>query len=428
MKVTTHNPLVEPAESSNNFFAVLKRPAFLSFSLSIVFSQIGVNMLNVLLIFLIYKLTTSNTAVSLLVLSFILPQLFFSFLGGIIGDAKNKRKILIIGNFLRALSLIVLFLFHDNLATLYFAAIMVSSVTQFYVPAEAPIIPHLVNKSQLFTANAVFGISLFGSILAGYVVAGVALHYLGASGAILLSSSMFFLAGLCVIAIPNVAPSTRKLRIDGSVFANITHLYKLVWKEFVLCIEILRNKKAASDSLLFLILSQVIILVLATIIPGYARTTLGILPEDTSLYIFAPAGLGMIVSALAIGTLVANRSKQMIMNTGIFLSSIVLLLFSVVDFQHSLNVLHATIIITFFAGVANSCIFVPAQTIIQSEVSDEFRSKIYGLLFAAVGALALLPIILAGIFADVLGVRAVLVGIGMLLVGIGFGNIFYYKK
>lgn len=384
--------------------------------------------MNVLLIFLIYKLTTSNTAVSILVLSFILPQLFFSFLGGIIGDAKNKRKILIFGNFVRAGILVMLFFFHDSLTTLYVAAIAVSAVTQFYIPAEAPIIPHLVNKTQLFTANAVFGISLFGSILIGYIIAGVALHYLGASGAILLTASMFFFAGICVLMLPNIAPSSRKLRIEGTIIANITHLYKLVWKEFILCVEILRHKKNTADSLLFLVLSQVIILVLATIIPGYARTTLGILPEDTSIYIFAPAGFGMIVSALAIGTLFGNRSKQLIMNTGIFLSSIVLFFFSVVDFQNQLNVLHATILITFFAGVANSCIFVPAQTIIQSEVSDEFRSKIYGLLYASVGVIALLPIILAGVFADALGVRAVLISIGILLVGIGVGNIFFYKK
>ncbi len=428
MKVKIPHPLGQSVEESNDFTTILKKPAFLSFSLSVIFSQIAFNMMNILLIFLIYKLTTSNFAVSLLVLSFLLPQLFFSFLGGIIGDAKNKRKILIFGNFVRAFALIILFLFHDSLPAIYFGAIIVSIMTQFYVPAEAPMIPHLVNRSQLLTANAIFGVSLFGSILMGYIIAGLALHYLGPSGAILLTSSMFFSAGLCVLMLPNVAPSTRKLRIPGSVFANVTHLYKLVWVEFKLCIEILRVKRNAADSLLFLILSQVIILVLATVVPGYARTTLGILPEDTSIYIFAPAGVGMILSALIIGYFFATKNKQLIMNIGIFLSSVVLFLFSAVDYQNQLNVLHATILITFFAGIANSCIFVPAQTIIQTDVADEYRSKIYGLLYAAVGLLALLPIVLAGVFADVLGVRSVLIGIGILLVGIGVGNIFFYKK
>lgn len=428
MKEQSINPLVQSGDPPNNFLSVLTKPTFLSFSLSVIFSQIGFNMMNVSLIFLIYKITTSNFSVSLLVLSFLLPQLFFSFLGGIIGDAKNKRKILITGNLIRAFALLMLFFFHNSLGALYLTAIVVSVVTQFYVPAETPMIPHLVRKGQLLTANAIFGVCLFGSILVGYIFAGIALHYLGASGAILITSIMFFGAAICIMLLPNIVPSTRKLRIPGGIIANVSHLYKLSWKEFVLCLEIIKKKRNAADSLIFLALSQVIILVLATIVPGYARTTLGILPEDTSIYIFAPAGVGMILSALIIGSLFSQKSKQFIMNTGILLSSIVLLFFSAVDFQNKLNVLHATILITFFAGVANSCIFVPAQTIIQTDIADEYRSKIYGLLYAVVGAIALLPIILAGLFADVLGVRAVLIGISVLLLAIGLWNIFFYKK
>ena len=89
--------------STNNLLGLLINPQFVVFSLSVIFSQIAANMLSIVLIVLTYRITHSNFAVSILVMSFLLPQVFFSFLGGIIADAKNKRKILFFGNIARAM-------------------------------------------------------------------------------------------------------------------------------------------------------------------------------------------------------------------------------------------------------------------------------------------------------------------------------------
>jgi MFS family permease len=121
-------------------------------------------MLSIVLIVLTYNITHSSFAVSVLVLAFLLPQVFFSFLGGIIADAKNKRKILIFGNVARALVLVAFFFVKDTLAFIYIFMLTIAVITQFYIPAEAPFIPHLVKKSQLLAANAIFGVSSFVAI------------------------------------------------------------------------------------------------------------------------------------------------------------------------------------------------------------------------------------------------------------------------
>ena len=64
----------------------------------------------------------------------------------------------------------------------------------------------------------------------------------------------------------------------------------------------------------------------------------------------------------------------------------------------------------------------------QSHVGHKSLSKVYGLLYAGVGILAFAPIILAGVFADFLGVRYVLLGIAVLLFVAGIGKIYLFRR
>ena len=361
-------------------------------------------------------------------MAFLLPQVFFSFLGGIIADAKNKRKILIFGNLTRAVLLVLFFFAKDTLAMIYILIFIVSVLTQFYIPAEAPIIPHLVKKRQLLAANAIFGICLFGSILVGYVSAGPAIRIFGSSGVFIFMAVLFTAAYICVQLMPDVSPSVRKLRTEKTMVANAFHLYRLVWKELRLVIKILTEKKNVASSLLFLALSQVIILLLATIVPDYAQKTLHVPAEDISIVIFAPAVAGMLIASVVIGSRFAKANREKIITVGMLLSSLVLFLFGTIDLQKYINLMVLSVGVTLLAGIANACIFIPAQTIVQTHVSHKSLSKVYGLLFLVVGIIAFIPIILTGVFADVLGVRAVLLGLGVLLLLVGLAKIFLFNR
>lgn len=414
-------------QQNDNFTSLLTRPQFVIFSLSVIFSQIASNMLNIVLIVLTYNITQSSFAVSVLVLAFLLPQVLFSFLGGIIADVKNKRKILIFGNVSRALILIAFFFVKDSLAFIYVFMLAVAVVTQFYIPAEAPFIPHLVKKKQLLAANAIFGVCLFGSILVGYIVAGPAMRVFGSGGVFLFMAGLFAFSYVCVQLMPNVTLSTKKLRTEKTLVSNVLHLYKLILVEFREVLYLLKEKRSVASSFLFLALSQVIILILATIVPDYARTTLHIPSEDISLVIFAPAAGGMLVASFLIGSKFRRVGHEKIIDVGLFLSCLVLVLFGILDHIGNVNVVVLALVVTFLAGIANACIFIPAQTIIQTHVSHKSLSKVFGLLFLVVGIIAFAPLILTGVFADVLGVRVVLIGIGVALFILGIVKMIFLK-
>lgn len=424
--------------TSHEFVELFSDKPYAYFTLSVLFSQIAFNMLSVVLIFLVFFLTSSNFSVSVLVLTILLPQILLSFVGGVVADIFDKRTILIGGNLVRAAVLILLFINNKSVVLVYLVSIIMSSVTQFYVPAETPLIPALVKKNNLIAANSIFGVGLFGSILVGYVLAGPAITTLGRSFVFLILSILFALAAFFAFFIPVTVgkKKEKEKRIDVSVRRSIRH-------EFRESVSLLNNSAGLTGAFFLLVFSQVIILVLATLVPGYAKSILQVPAENLSIILFAPAALGMIVSALFISTLLKNKSKGALMTTGVIISGLSLFLFPLTSkiltrgFIIFINTLlpknmqidtyHIVLALAFFAGFANALIFVPSQALIQEAIPESFRSKIYGLLFALIGVFSLFPIIISGTIADILGVGTVLVLLGVIVILIGVVRLEFKK-
>src|SRR6185436_19358040 len=114
----------------------------------------------------------SNTAVSGVVLSFTVPAIIFGSIAGVLVDRWNKKYVMIIANVVRALLFILLTLFLNNLFMIYLIAFVVTIFTQFFIPAETPMIPLTVKREHLLSANALFGMGIFGSILVAYSLSG----------------------------------------------------------------------------------------------------------------------------------------------------------------------------------------------------------------------------------------------------------------
>jgi DHA3 family macrolide efflux protein-like MFS transporter len=301
---------------------LLTTSSYLYFALSVVFSQTAFNMFNIVLIFLVYFLTGSNFAVSILIFVLLLPQILLSFIGGIYADMRNKKNILIFGNLARSLILILLFLNPHSLFLIYFVTFIVSVVTQFYVPAEAPLIPHLVNKKYLVAANSIFGIGLFGSILLGYVLAGPVINVLGRSNTFLILSLIFLFAGIFAALIPY-----KKKQVKDEKDIVLQEVKRSIREEFIESYRLLKKVNGVGSAFLLLIFSQVIVLTLATLVPGYAETILQVPAEDLSVLLFAPAAVGMIIAALFLATVFQKINKQKAMTIGVYLSGIALFLF-----------------------------------------------------------------------------------------------------
>lgn len=409
------------------FPKVLQHRGFFLLWLGQIFSQIAINMMNFVLILRVFQLTSSNTAVSAIILAFNIPAAIFGLLAGVYIDRRNKKQILVLCNILRSLFLLPLIFQPNSLLVVYITALFVSLATQFFVPAEAPMIPKLVVKKQLFSANALFTTSLYSSIVIGYVLAGPSLRIFGESSIFLFLSLLFLIAGMFVSRMQIIengrgvtTPFTNFAsgRLSASVY--ISALGEDLREGY----KILKKSSEVFTSLLILSFSQVMILILGALLPGYAKNVLGIEVEDLSLFIFAPASLGMVLGALIVGHIGGQFSRRFLINLGTITSG---LLVFFLPFSNriaspsigSFDILYIVVGLAFLLGIANALITVSANTTLQGETHERLHGRIYGAFVSLSALFSLVPVALAGGLADIFGVGRIMWVLGIVIILFG---------
>lgn len=407
---------------SNRIIRVLSIRPFFFLILAEIFSQIAVNMFNFVIIIVSFTLSSSNTAVAGAILSFIIPQLLFGLLAGVYVDRWNKKKVLYASNFLRAILVFLLIFFHSNLALIYILTFAISLVSQFFIPAETPMIPIVVKKELLLSANAIFGMIIYSSMFIAFAISGPLLILLGPTFTFALLVLCFLLAAFFATFIK--VKTTKQRR-----FADLERFKLSFGDEAKRVIEFFRKARIIYGALFLLTLAQVIVLVLAAIGPGYAQQVVKIRVEEFPLYFVTPAVIGAALSAIVLGSYFHRHPKSKLTKIGLFLLGLSILVLPYISKVEAggfiqmlnsylprifdVNILHIMVVLAFFMGIANSLIFVPSNTILQEETSEQFRGKVYGALNMMVGLFSLLPILIVGGLADVFGIKSVITGVGV---------------
>lgn len=302
---------------------------------------------------------------------------------------------------------------------IYLITFGVSVVTQFFIPAETPIIPLLVGKNLLLSANALFGMGIYASIFLAYALAGFFLSVFGEANLFIFLTILFLIAGIFAWMI-RLNKSYLEPKDSTKVLSYKTEVREVF--------RLISKTKALSHSLFSLTLAQIIILVLAVIGPGYAEHIIGIKVESFPTVFVTPAIIGIALGALIIGSFLHKKSKSTLVKFGMFLMGISILLLpfgsrvesrEIVNFINSflpvilkINILHITVTLAFILGFAASFVVVPSNAVLQEETSDEWRGKVYGLLNSLVGVTSIIPVVVVGGLADLIGVRMVIIGTG----------------
>src|SRR5574344_2826764 len=121
----------------------------------------------------------STSMQSWLYIAFTIPAILLTAIAGVYIDKWNKKTVMIVTNILRGMMILLLPLFDNTLIALYALAFLLSSVTQFFVPAEASIIPCVANKYQLMTANSLFATTMMASLIFGFALGDPMINLLG---------------------------------------------------------------------------------------------------------------------------------------------------------------------------------------------------------------------------------------------------------
>lgn len=413
---------------------VLRIRPFFFMMLSEFFSQLAFNMQHFVLIFIIYSLTHSNTAVSGMILSFMIPAVLFSVITGVYVDRWNKKKVLVYTHLIRGFLLLPFLIPNLHLGLIYTLTFLIAIVTQFFIPAESAIIPGLVPKNLIIPANAVFAFGIYGSTLIGYVFAGPMLLFFGRTNTIIFLISLFFISAGFAGTIKLIGKN-KELKEENSLFFRNNFAIAREAKEIFTFI---RKARKVMHALFMLTIAQAVVFMFAVLAPGYVATILEAPIESLSWILIAPAGLGLGLGAFVLGSVGKKFKNKWLSAVGFMVVGIVFILLPLASRVTShafvqnlnnflphilgINILHIIVVLAFIIGFAISFVFIPSNATIQIETGEEMRGRMYGLLNSLIGAVSFLPVILAGGLADLLGVGAVITGVGVLMIAL---SVFY---
>lgn len=216
-------PGIEPAGDGApakrvTFVDVLRKANFRNLWLGQIVSQIGDYFAFLALTVVVsgFSNTTEGTvlAVSGLLISFSLPRLLFGLLAGVFVDRWDRRKTMLVSDLVRmvlALFMIPAFL-AASLPAIFALAFLMSTVGTLFGPAKTALIPRLVSKEQLLSANALSQTSQMLATMIGPAFAGFTLAVAGAGNewvALVVDSATFLVSAFTIwlIRMPSTAKS-----------------------------------------------------------------------------------------------------------------------------------------------------------------------------------------------------------------------------
>lgn len=394
------------------YLSLLKNTNFLKIWVAQLASQLAANLLNFALIIRIFELAAhtkyANIAVSLLILAFAIPSIIFAVVAGAYVDHLDRKKVLVITNIARAILIVFFLVFESNLMIVYLLVFAISIFSQFFTPAEGAALPRLVKKEQFIAANSLFLFTLYSSFVIGYSLAGPIIGTWGSSSIYWVTIVAFVFAAILSFGLPTMRPEAKGLnfaKINEEVFATIRQSTVKIFKTPQLIFPILN-----------LTIGQVMIGVIAVLAPALAIVIFNQSLTTVSTKLIVPAAMGMVVGAILVGQFFKRINKIKLINAGIVLVVVGLLSMSFVPQLQALPKFGLIVIfVSLILGLGNALVSVSAQTLLQLNSTDEERGKIFGTLNMMMNIAASVPVLLAGITADLVSPLTVLTGAGVLI-------------
>jgi MFS family permease len=432
--VVTKSPAGTESEGA---LTVFRNASFLRLWLSQAATQVGGNMVLFGLVVIVSS-TQPNTAVSALILSFLVPAVLFSAVAGVYVDRVDRRLVLIATNILRGFAVVGLFLVGDNFLGILALNIFVSTVTVFFAPAEAAMIPEVVPRHQLLAANGVFTLTLNAAFAIGFALLGpLVINVAGPQAVIIIVAALYFLAAVfCFTLPPSPPPPPSPTDTGPHPVGETRKAISTTVAQLREGLSFIRDNRSIGWSLIYLGITASLVGVLGVLGPDFAETALGLEPKDFAVIVL-PLGGGIVMGILLLNSYGKFLPRRRVIEGGLITLGVMLALLSIagpisrllqradsasalLDLSALTSLLAIVVFIAFVAGVAYGAVAIPAQTQLQEDLPEEVRGRVYGVLFMLVSVASFLPIIVVGPISDLIGTGTVMlvVGVGVLVTGI----------
>ena len=377
-------------------------------------SLVGDWILRIGLAYEVYALTGSTVASAAMLLASLLPQILLGSVAGVFADRWDRRATMVVTNLLLAAGLLPLLLVQDarRVWIVYPVAVVQSCLAQFFVAAEASLLPDLVPRPDLVTANALNSqirdiARLVGAACGGVIAALGGIRLLG------LADAATFCLAASLLALIRL-PRSRTARRDDSERGERV---RSVWRDWVDGARLAWRVHTLRVLLVFVAITSVGEGVMGTLMAPFVRD---VLQGNSSAF-------GLIMSMQAVGGILGGlvaasvghrfRPSRLLAWGAVAFGAIDLALFL---YPLAAPTLWPAFLLIVLVGPAGALMGAGLMTLFQTATTAGYRGRAFGALIAVEGVATLSGTLAAGLLGGRVGIVMVLTtqGAGYVLAGL----------
>jgi MFS family permease len=318
---------------------------------------------------------------------------------GLLADRRSRRQLMLIADVVRAAifaGVTVIVIMGGSAYIVYVLAITSTIISGSYPPAQAALMPTLVDSPEELTAANVVGntISSLG-MFAGPAVAGVFLALSGPAAVFALNSALFVWSAIFIAMVPRDEPPPRPERPPRFLPELLAGVTTVLSRKALRVVVGLSAAMTLVDGAL-----EVLLVVIALRLLEGGNATLGWL--NTAI------GVGSILGAFVVAAFISRRRLAGGFALGILLSSVPL------AFIAAVSTLAPAIVLIGALGIGSILVQVNSVTLLQRSADNNVLGRVFACLQSLMlGALAIGSLVTPALVGW-LGSRGALIAVGAL--------------
>lgn len=345
-------------------------------------SNIGTWMQNVVLGALAYDLTRSPTFVGVLLFAQLGPLLLFSMVGGLLADAVDRRRLLVtvaVTQGLLSLALAWVARAEDPSKVGLVVIVFLIGVGQaVFGPTYGALLPQLVGRENLAGAISLNSAQMNGSRVVGPAIGSAIFAQWGPDVVFVLNALSYLLVIWSLLSVELPPPV-----LDGSQARGLRRLLG--------GIAVARADRVVGRCLVVIFLYSLLSLPFIGQLPTLADVNLGIEARSTQYgFLYAAFGTGALVGALSIGTVLAGRSLERVVRSGLVAFAAFLAVFAL------LRAPVPAYGVVFLVGLAYFAVITSLSTVLQQRLDDSNRGRVMALWMMGFGGTVPVGNLIAG--------------------------------
>lgn len=327
------------------------------------------------------------TDLGFLTIAQILPRVIVGPIAGVVVDKISRKKIMIISDILNGLIVINLIWIQD-LRFIYLTSFFASLVNTFRNPAQDALEPNLVPQEQIILLNSFKAstMSLFRIIRTA--LGGMTVGFLSVTSAFTFDAITFFVSA-AIISTLVIAEQHVHVKSEGAEKLTTRQMLKENVQDLKNGAQIIWGKVSVRMVFLINMFISLLMDMQGVLIYYFLKQTLQLGDQAEKVWglLLSALGVGGIIGGLIIGSMVKNHRNRF----QLFLD---ILFFDGVFFAAFLVNRYLPLSYVLFAGLGaiGSASGIILRTIIQEEVDDKNRGKVFGLMWTVLGPVSIFSI------------------------------------